>query len=217
MADHNLENFERTKELTQERLKERKRLRHSKLLWRVAVASALVLIIVFIATVVLPKQSGQDNGGSQITDKYKVETAPEIDRLFDTANSEEDEVLNAVQALELHDSSDTSISTSKGVKYHFYINENGKIEQAKPLNGDKILIVCDIENAEGKFAEKTYDALVHLVAWLLGQCDLDMDDVVRHYDEAGESCPKYYVENESAWEDFKTDVEKYIENHGTKK
>ena len=192
-------------------------MRHSKLLWRVAVASAVLLIIVFIVTVVLPKQSGQDNGGSQITDKYKVETAPEIDRMFESLNSDVEEQLNGVQALELHDSSDSSISTSKGTKYHFFINENGRIEQMMPQNGDKILIVCDMENAEGKFAEKTYDALVHLVAWLLGQCDLDMDDVTRHYDEAGDACPKYYVENESAWEDFKMDVEKYIETYGVKK
>ena len=192
-------------------------MRQRRLLWQVAVVSAVVLIVVFIATVIPNIQSGQSSNGSQITQKYKVETAPEINKVFEVSNTDTEEVLNDVQALEIHDSSDSSIATAKGINYHFFINENGKIEQVMPINGDKILIVCDVENAKGKFAEKTYDALVQLVAWQLGQCDLDMEDVLRHYDEAGESCPKYYVENESAWEDFKMDIEKYIETNGVKK
>ena len=32
-------------------------------------------------------------------------------------------------------------------------------------------------------------------------------DVVRHYDINGKLCPKYYVDNEDAWVQFKKDVD----------
>ena len=59
--------------------------------------------------------------------------------------------------------------------------------------------------------------MVELTAWLVGKYDLGIDEVIRHYDISGKECPKYFVEHESAWEDFKLDVEKYIDTHGVKK
>ena len=41
-----------------------------------------------------------------------------------------------------------------------------------------------------------------------------MDDVIRHYDVTGKNCPKYYVEHEDAWKQFKVDVADYIEKNG---
>ena len=84
-------------------------------------------------------------------------------------------------------------------------------------NADTISIECCIDNEEGRFNESTYDALVELTAWLIGQYDLEIDDIIRHYDVTGKNCPKYFVEHESAWEDFKLDVEKYIDTCGVKK
>jgi len=31
-------------------------------------------------------------------------------------------------------------------------------------------------------------------------------DVIRHYDITGKICPKYFVEDEAAWEKFREDV-----------
>lgn len=41
-----------------------------------------------------------------------------------------------------------------------------------------------------------------------------MDNVIRHYDVTGKDCPKYFVEHEDAWNAFKEDVAKYIEENG---
>lgn len=84
-------------------------------------------------------------------------------------------------------------------------------------NADTISIECCINNDAGKFNDDTYDALVHLTAWLVGEYDLKISDIIRHYDVTGKICPKYFVEHESAWEDFKLDVEKYINTNGVKK
>ena len=58
----------------------------------------------------------------------------------------------------------------------------------------------------GKFNDATYDSVVDLVAWLVMACDLEVDNVIRHYEVTGKVCPKYYVENESAWLQLKADV-----------
>ena len=84
-------------------------------------------------------------------------------------------------------------------------------------NADTISIECCINNDAGKFNDDTYDALVHLTAWLVGEYDLKISDIIRHYDVTGKICPKYFVEHESAREDFKLDVEKYINTNGVKK
>ena len=40
---------------------------------------------------------------------------------------------------------------------------------------------------------------------------LDAEDVIRHYDVTGKICPKYFVENEDAWSNFKEDVQAAID------
>ena len=46
---------------------------------------------------------------------------------------------------------------------------------------------------------------------------MSVDDVIRHYDVTGKECPKYYVEHEDAWEQFKQDLLDYIEENGIEK
>ena len=53
-------------------------------------------------------------------------------------------------------------------------------------------------------------SLVRLTAWLCGELHLDEKDVIRHYDVIGKNCPKYYVENESEWKEFKKAVKKAL-------
>lgn len=50
----------------------------------------------------------------------------------------------------------------------------------------------------------------------MGKFDLDTEDVIRHYDVTGKNCPKYYVEHQDAWEQFKVNLEDYIEKYGEK-
>ena len=59
--------------------------------------------------------------------------------------------------------------------------------------------------------------MVQLTAWLCLKFNLTEEDVIRHYDVTGKICPKYFVEHESAWEDFHDDLAAYIEKNGVDK
>jgi N-acetylmuramoyl-L-alanine amidase CwlA len=121
----------------------------------------------------------------------------------------------------LAESHETSASS------HFVIGLQGEIVQCIPCNeiayasnernGDTIAIECCIEDESGKFNSDTYRSLVELTSWLIGRYDLCVEDVIRHYDVTGKNCPKYFVEHENAWEDFKNDIISYIDENGVEK
>ncbi len=108
---------------------------------------------------------------------------------------------------------------------HFVIGLEGEIIQCIPCNEiayasndrnhDTLAIECCIEDDTGAFNSATYASLVDLTAWLVCRYDLSISDVIRHYDVTGKNCPKYYVEHEDAWEQFKADVVSYILENGT--
>lgn len=107
---------------------------------------------------------------------------------------------------------------------HFIIGIEGEIVQCIPTNEvayavagrnfDSISIECCYEAEDGSFTDATYQSLIHLTAWLISKYELDVDDILRHYDDNGKICPKYYVENPKSWETFKKDVESYIDENG---
>ncbi len=107
---------------------------------------------------------------------------------------------------------------------HFIIGMEGELVQCVPCNevayasnernSDTISIECCIPDDTGKFTDATYDTLVHLVAWLCGRYGFTAEGIIRHYDITGKMCPKYYVEHEDKWEEFKQDVLDYIEKYG---
>lgn len=99
---------------------------------------------------------------------------------------------------------------------HFIVGLEGEVIQiipisevtyaAAPRNFDTLSIeVCHPDDT-GKFSQPTYDSLVRLTSWLCEELDLSPKDLIRHYDVSGKSCPKYYVENEDEWKQFKKDV-----------
>ena len=107
---------------------------------------------------------------------------------------------------------------------HFVIGIEGEIIQCIPSreisyasnerNSDTLSIECCHPDETGKFTDKTYNSLVAMCAWLCGEFDIKIDNIIRHYDVTGKNCPKYYVENEREWEKFKKDVGNYIKNNG---
>lgn len=107
---------------------------------------------------------------------------------------------------------------------NFIIGLDGEIIQCIPTseiayasnsrNNDTVSIECCHPDESGQFTEATYRSLVELVAFLCGKFNLNMDTVIRHYDVTEKICPKYFVEHEDAWEAFKADVAKYIEENG---
>lgn len=109
---------------------------------------------------------------------------------------------------------------SSNVSSHFIVGLKGEIIQCIPLhekssasnhrNGDTISIEVCHPDASGKFNAATYDSLVDLTAWLVKSCGLTVDNVIRHYDVTGKECPRYYVRNEDAWNQFKADVKEKL-------
>ena len=73
-------------------------------------------------------------------------------------------------------------------------------------NYDTVSIECCHPDATGKFNDETYRSMVQLTAWLCLKFNLTEEDVIRHYDVTGKICPKYFVENEGAWDQFRKDV-----------
>lgn len=99
---------------------------------------------------------------------------------------------------------------------HFIIGIDGEIVQCVPLNeiayasnnrnSDTISIECCHADETGEFTEETYRSLVKLTAWLCDELHIKPKEIIRHYDVTGKSCPKYFVDHEDAWEQFKKDV-----------
>ena len=99
---------------------------------------------------------------------------------------------------------------------HFIVGLEGEIVQCVPTNevayasnnrnSDTISIETCHWNEDGAYTEETYESMVQLTAWLCKKFDLTEEDVIRHYDIKGKICPKYFVEHEEAWEQFKQDV-----------
>lgn len=114
----------------------------------------------------------------------------------------------------LKDSQETSVSSN------FVIGLEGEIIQCVPTaemayasnnrNIDTVSIECCHPDESGRFTDATYKSLVQLVAWLSQKFGLDTNDIIRHYDVTGKDCPKYFVEDEEAWIQFKKDIEDYI-------
>ena len=107
-------------------------------------------------------------------------------------------------------------SRSSDVSSHFVIGLKGEIIQCIPLhekssasnhrNKDTISIEVCHPDESGKFTDASYQSLVKLTAWLLDVCDLDSDDVIRHYDITGKQCPLYFVTHEDKWEQFRQEI-----------
>ncbi|MBS6194744.1 MAG: N-acetylmuramoyl-L-alanine amidase [Clostridiales bacterium] len=99
---------------------------------------------------------------------------------------------------------------------HFIVGLEGEIIQCVPSteisyasnerNKDTLSIECCHPDETGKFNESTYESMVSLTGWLCDRFGLTSEDVIRHHDVTGKICPKYFVENEDAWAQFKADV-----------
>ena len=219
-----MENFERIKELKKERILERRRLRRNKLLWHVAICSAVAVIFLSVATIVLQthKNALEDEEKGELF--MRVENAPVMsEQLLQTGDaSRPGTKIEQVKAIVIH-----AAESNHEAKSHYSINRSGEIIQHIPLDEcsnaakertmDTISIACDISSTEGQLEEPTYESLVRLTAWLVGEYDLKLSDILRHYDVDNSLCPVYFIDNESAWEDFRLEVESYIEKNGVKK
>lgn len=121
-----------------------------------------------------------------------------------------------------------SLSDGQGSKAssHFVVGLEKEIVQCVPLaeiayasnkrNKDTISIEVCHPDETGKFSDSTYAKVVELSAWLCLRYRLSADDLIRHYDVTGKICPKYYVENEDAWNKMKQDVKEKMKDYPVK-
>lgn len=112
------------------------------------------------------------------------------------------------------------------VSSNFIVGLEGEIIQCVPTseiayasnsrNHDTVSIENCHPDETGQFNDSTYQSLVHLTAFLCDKFDLDPlnGGIIRHYDVTGKICPKYFVDNEDAWEAFKQDVADYMSQYG---
>lgn len=107
---------------------------------------------------------------------------------------------------------------------NFIVGLEGEIVQCVPTweiayasnerNIDTVSIECCHPDESGEFLEETYRSMVKLCAWLCLKFDLSEKDIIRHYDVTEKICPKYFVEDEKAWKNFRRDVKKAIKKAG---
>ena len=45
-------------------------------------------------------------------------------------------------------------------------------------------------------------SLLELTRWLMETYRLDTDQIIRRYDVTGKECPRFFVQNPDAWENF---------------
>ena len=238
-----MEDFERTKELRKKRSLARKKKRQRQIVMHTVAGFVAIILFLFVIGMILKAiASSPTDGEKKILKKY-IEQPPAYTEQFLTPNeySRPQLPLEKIQGIVVHYTANPGTTAQQNRSYfeglaeskitkassHFIIGLSGEIIQCIPLdeiayasnerNADTVSIECCIDNDAGKFTQETYDALVELTAWLIGQYDLEIDDVIRHYDVTGKNCPKYFVEHENAWVDFKSDVETYIDTYGVKK
>lgn len=105
------------------------------------------------------------------------------------------------------------------VNAHFVVGLNGEVVQCMPLylksaasnnrNPDTISIEVCHPDWTGKFTDVTTNSLVKLTAWLCDEFGISRNNIIRHGDITGKNCPKYFMEHEDAWFEFKERVKNY--------
>lgn len=102
---------------------------------------------------------------------------------------------------------------------HYIIGLKGEIIQLIPeeeiswatnqANSYTISIEGCHPDSTGKFTEETYKSYVELCADICKRWGLDPQNggLIRHYDVTRKICPKWFVDNPEAWNQFKRDVQ----------
>lgn len=228
----------------EERRRRRRKQRRRRQILRLCLTFLLILLAL-LAVIGIRKLFQKNESAKEVTaDEVKYVTEPpdySVELLDINEYSRPGTALEQVNGIVVHYTANPGTSAEQNRSYfenlkdtgetyassHFLIGIQGEIIQCIPCNeisyasndrnADTISIECCIPDETGKFSEATYQSLVGLTAWLMGRYDLTTDDVIRHYDVTGKACPKYYVEYESAWDEFKQDLLTYIERNGIAK
>ena len=114
---------------------------------------------------------------------------------------------------------------------HFVMDLDGTIYEYVPMkriawttnsaNYYSIGIECATTGTNDHYSDKEYVSMVKLGAWLAQYYGLDpRKDFIRHTDVVGRAykiCPKYFVDHEDKWKQFKLDCYNYMKGKLTEK
>lgn len=209
---------------------------------RAAVICMAVIAVILFAVIVqrLGKEKQEKKSGPPAVETEGRIPRPELDVELLTVNeySRPAYALTKVNGIVVHYTANPGTSAIANRNYfeglkeshatkassHFVVGLDGEVVQCIPSNeiayasnernDDTISIECCIGDDTGKFNQATYDSAVHLTAWLVEYFGLETEDVIRHYDVTGKACPKYFVDVPTAWEQFRMDVQAYLESYG---
>jgi len=187
-----------------------------------AVAAAVVVMLVLFAA---------GNGGRETDPAFlrELQTPEWVDVQYldtDAGNARKGALLEEINGIVVHYVANPGTTAAQNRSYfnnegtkvnsHFIVGLDGEIIQCVPLweqsvasndrNIDTISIEVCHPDESGVFNDATYNALVKLCAWLSAECDFESENIIRHHDVTGKLCPKYFVEDEAAWEAFKDAV-----------
>lgn len=214
--------------LSKEEWKRRRRIKKYVKLGLVGLCSILIISLVIWGTVTLIKKvffTEAENTWTNAGDAVITEML-----LTPNDYSRPQIKLEEVTGVVIHYVGTAGTSASSNQKYfqqlritektyascHFIVGLDGEIIQCIPVNEiayaskDRNIDTLAIEychtDEDGECVGATYQSLVKLVAKICKTYNLDSDDILRHYDVTGKECPKYYVDNQAAWDQFKADV-----------
>lgn len=129
-------------------------------------------------------------------------------------------------------------STYRGASAHYFVDENSTIWRCvkdediswhcggglQGSNGHTFYKICTNSNSIGiemcsrkysngtyYFKEQTIMNCILLVKYLMNKYNVPADRVIRHYDVTGKICPAPFVNDSSAWNNFKANLSKEYE------
>jgi N-acetylmuramoyl-L-alanine amidase CwlA len=93
-----------------------------------------------------------------------------------------------------------------GKRYSDYKKTGGAKFYGKCTNTNSLGIeMCDaVKDGKHNVSKKTLDNTIDLVKKKMKEYNIPADRVIRHFDVTGKVCPKYFVEDDKAWKEFKT-------------
>ena len=208
-----------------------------------ASAVSLLIIAIFIGVVHIIRPAAEKRTNITGLDYSKIQVAqPEITQMLLTKNknSRPGIALDKVQGVVIHYTANPGTDAKANRNYfesrkdcpdksaykvssHYIIGLDGTIIQCIPedevayasndRNRDTISIECCHPDQSGKFTSQTYQSVICLTAYLCDKYQIEMDQIIRHYDITKKICPKYYVKHPAAWKKLKKDITSYLKNH----
>lgn len=115
-----------------------------------------------------------------------------------------------------------------GASAHYFVGHKGEVWQSvedkdiawhcgatrykhpycRNANSIGIEMCCrkNLSNNTWYFEEQTVESTIQLVKELMKKYNIPIDNVIRHYDVTGKTCPEPYVRDSAAWETFKSNL-----------